>query len=212
MEKKKKKISRIITARLFIAVFIAFIVSSAVTYTVLYISCAEKANALLQYGSVSLSIDIKADTNTELFNSFGGLMAMTYAQEGEEAAAALLEGSNYSYVARMDGTIYLSGNPEFIGRNVKDIEYISSMIDTALIYMEQNSSPNSYEMTPTTVKTLDGKLDVYYLLTVSNPRQHYPIGTSSRGLRRCRSLCKRAGLHEPQCRAYRLQYRDKLRL
>ncbi len=167
MEKKTKKLSRIITIRLFIAVFIAFVVSSAVTYTVLYISCAEKANALLQYGSVSLSIDIKADTNTELFNGFGGFMATTYAQDGEEAAAALLEGSNYSYVAKMDGTIYLSGNADFIGKNVKDIEYISSMIDSALIYMEQNSSPISYEMTPTTVKTLDGKLDVYYLLTVS---------------------------------------------
>ena len=183
MEKKTKKLSRIITIRLFIAVFIAFVVSSAVTYTVLYISCAEKANALLQYGSVSLSIDIKADTNTELFNSFGGIIETTYAQEGEEAAAALLEGTNYSYVAKMDGTIYLSGNADFIGKNVKDIEYISSMIDFALIYMEQNSSPISYEMTPTTVKTLDGKLDVYYLLTVSRDipdsvilSAHFPEG------------------------------------
>ena len=113
---KKKKISQIITIRLFIAVFIAFIVSGLVTYAVLYYNCVDKAAELMQYTCTSLFLDIKADANTELFRACDAVMIQVYMQDGEEAAAKLLEGSDYSYVAKPDGTIYLSGNEAFIGK------------------------------------------------------------------------------------------------
>ena len=129
--KTKKKISRVITVRLFIAVFAAFLVSSAVTYNVLYSRCEEKAEELLTYSYTALVMDMKSSIEGELSNWYAEDINL-YASEGEEAFRELLEGTSYSYAARNDGTIYLSGNESFIGKNIRDIQYVSSMMDDLL--------------------------------------------------------------------------------
>ena len=83
--KSSKKISRIITIRLFIAVFIAFLVSSVVTYFVLYVFCKDKAYGLLQYSGTAIGLDIQSNINTELYNySLGAQLRQMYIDGGSE--------------------------------------------------------------------------------------------------------------------------------
>ncbi len=163
MEKKKKKISRIITVRLFIAVFAAFIISSAVTYNMLYSRCEEKADELLIFSYSGLVVDMKSSIEAELYNySFSSYLDL-YLTEGEDGFREILQGSNYSYVASKDGIIRISGNESFIGRNIRELQYVSGMLDDLFA---QNPSAGTFYVTPCPVRTLDGSTELYYVLMV----------------------------------------------
>ena len=168
--KKKKKLSHIITVRLFIAVFIAFLISSAVTYAVLCKYCADQAYELLLFNTSGLTSDFASETMQLMMESSTKQIAILYYDEGEEAAAEDLAGSNYTYFVRKDGTIFLSGNQDFIGKNVKDIEMIGNILDTMVKSLEADPENMGmiYQATPYPVKTIDGKMDVYYLVVGSN--------------------------------------------
>ena len=113
--KKKKKLSHIITVRLFIAVFIAFLISAAVTYAVLCKYCADQAYELLLFNTSGLTTDFAGETMQILMESSTKQLAVAYYEDGEKAAAETLAGTNYTYFVRKDGTIFLSGNQDFIG-------------------------------------------------------------------------------------------------
>ena len=164
MEKSKKKISRIITVRLFIAVFIAFIVSSAVTYAVLYIYCEQLAYDLLFFNTSGVSTDLEGETKKMIADSDAYMLADSYWKGGEKDAMDGLRGTNYTYFVRKDGTVFLSGNEAFIGRNVRDIETISSIMDYMIYTLENGGEESYYQSTAFPVKTLDGKHDVYYMV------------------------------------------------
>ncbi len=171
MEKNRsqKKISRIITIRLFIVVFIAFIVSSSVTYTVLYLNCDSRAHELLRNNSMSLVFDFNDELYNMMFNSYSSQMLKVMIEDGEDGIREMLKDSNYTYLARTDGTIYISGNEEFIGKNIKDIPLISDFLDETLSHVRSSAMKiSSFQMTPKPVRTLDEKLDVYYMLIITS--------------------------------------------
>ena len=169
MEKKTKKLSRIITIRLFIAVFIAFVVSSAVTYTILYVYCENQAYDLLYFNTSGLMTDLEGETKKQMADSTALAIADLYWKGSEETAKQDLQGTNYTYFVRKDGTIFLSGNEDFIGKNVRDIQFIDGIMNYMFASFEDGSAggDSAYQSTPFPVKTLDGKLDVYYMVVGS---------------------------------------------
>ena len=167
IKSKKTKISRIITIRLFIAVFIAFVVSTAVTYIVLHYNCEQSARDILKYNNWAFSYDIQNDAKQKLFQIMFQPALSDYVDEGEEAVKKQFEGSSYTYLAHRDGTIFISGNPEFLGQNVRDIEGVSGLIDS--LYQNPYAASDaeiSYDITFNEVKTLDGKEKCYYMVAV----------------------------------------------
>ena len=164
MKNGKRKISSVIAVRLFIAVFVAFLASSSLTYLLLYENCESSAKDMLKYNSITLSIDIEYSTEQQLYE-YGNETLQCYIDGDKESLSNFFDDMNYSYLANIDGTIIISGNKDFIGKNVRDIEFISSMLD----YLDSNVQPDSYygDITPKTVKTLDGKKELYYVVTVS---------------------------------------------
>lgn len=164
MKNGKRKISSVIAVRLFIAVFVAFLASSSLTYLLLYENCESSAKDMLKYNSITLSIDIECSTEQQLYE-YGNETLQCYIDGDKESLSNFFDDMNYSYLANIDGTIFISGNKDFIGKNVRDIEFISSMLD----YLDSNVQPDSYygDITPKTVKTLDGKMELYYVVTVS---------------------------------------------
>lgn len=163
---KKKKISGVITIRLFIAVFIAFIVSCTVTYVLLHYQSSKNAKEQLKYANTCMALDLTTTAGGYMFEDSVRLLSV-YENEGIEAAAQSLEGGNYTYFAKRDGTIFLSGNKEFIGKNVRDIEYVGATLDGLYDRGIPTDGTALYNMIPKMVKTLDGKLDVYYVVMVS---------------------------------------------
>lgn len=164
----KVKISHIIAMRLFIAVFSAFVFSSLVIYVMLYFYCKNRAYELLKNDSTVLVIDTYEGIKRSMADTEALPFAWKYWDEGEEAAQEAFEGKNYTYIVKRDGTIILSGNEEFLGKNIRDISLISGIIDQCF---KDYSDTISFQATPVTVKTLDGKKDVYYMVVV-NPE--YP--------------------------------------
>ena len=166
MGKKKQKLSRIITIRLFIAVFIAFIVSSTVTYGLLAYFALESAGRILYTAGSDIRVELMSKAQAPLINTTYDLLNK-YINEGEEAAYNSIAGGNYTYYTHADGTIFISGNEEFIGKNVRDIEGVSDLMDVVLNEIAAGNvlfeggmlSDISYNP----VKTLDGKMDVYYV-------------------------------------------------
>ena len=171
-KKKKKKLSRIITIRLLIAVLIALFVSVAVMYTILYMYCEMHAYELLQYNTSGLTTDLEAETQKIAMNATADEIATSYWKGGREAVMPYLQGSNYSYFVKRDGTIVFSDNENFEGKNVRDIQMIGGIIDGLFKAFDDDSDVSEvmYQVTPIPVKTLDGKLDVYYLVVAS--REH----------------------------------------
>ena len=120
---KKTKISRVITIRLFIAVFIAFVVSTAVIYGLLMFRCVERANTLLKYTDFNFITEFETSTVTQIYASCRNILDLQD-RGGIDVIKDYLKDSNYTYLAKRDGTIEISGNKEFIGKNVRDIPYI----------------------------------------------------------------------------------------
>ncbi len=129
MEKKKKKISRVITIKLFIAVFIAFIVSSAVTYALLYISCEKQAKDLLNFNSESLFFDLTTEVDASMYskdtNYYLGIYR-SFIEQGTEIY--LYEDENVCFT-HDDGTVFLAGNKSLEGKNIRDVKYVGYMIN-----------------------------------------------------------------------------------
>ena len=149
--------------------FIAFLVSSAVTYTVLYMNCVSRANELLRYDSLSAVYDLNSTINSSVFSNNGNTLIRTMYEEGEESVKESLKNTNYTYLARTDGTIYFSGNEKFIGKNIRDIQYISGILDDVTEKTINAAEPvTTFQMTPTSVKTLDGEIDVHYMLIMDS--------------------------------------------
>lgn len=167
-QKRKKKLSGVISVRLLIAVLIAFVASSGLTYVLLYRYCEALAHDMLIYCSQSLSFDLGTNTAATVAESGSVSLLDVYAEGGEEAVFEELEGSNYTYLVHEDGTIFVSGNEEFIGKNARDIPYVSDVID--MLFESMKNDPdmgNQYMMIPYPVETLDGKREIYYIVTVN---------------------------------------------
>ena len=162
---KKAKISRVITIRLFIAVFTAFVVSTAVIYGLLMFRCVERANTLLKYTDYSFINEFEMSTGAQIYESCRSILDLQD-MGGIDVIKDYLKDSNYTYLAKRDGTIEISGNKEFIGKNVRDIPYISQMLDRCINDVDNNEQYAGYIMTPKPVKTIDGKMEVYYMLAM----------------------------------------------
>ena len=163
MKSKKKKISGIISFRLIIAVFAAFVVTSLVTYSVLFQNCVKRANDLL-----SLACTLaKADMEEGIFYYLGEDVALKeledYLTQGEEAVADYLKDNEYTYFAHKDGTIFLAGDDAFLGKSIMDIQYAPAFIDD--LYDQLEEEPDFTE-SPVPVKTLDGKCDLTYFYAI----------------------------------------------
>ncbi len=169
MVRKKKKLSRIITIRLLLAVFITFFVSSAVIYCLLSVFAAESAMSLLSTASNDIYFEIK-EKSSEPLTDYVYESLFRFAEEGEAGALEQVKGTNYTYFINREGTILYSGNEEFIGRNARDIEGVSNLIDSCIADLEAGSyieNPSYTQISYKPVKTLDGKMEVYYIVGVN---------------------------------------------
>ncbi|MBR4341520.1 MAG: SpoIIE family protein phosphatase [Lachnospiraceae bacterium] len=166
MDTKKKKISSVIAVRLFIAVFTTFAVSSVVIYVLLNRQCDNQAKSLLKYNSVCTALDLRKSTVTTAYE-WTKYQLEAYESGDEEAISEYVAGTSYTYYAEKDGTIFISGNENFIGKNIRDIEYVSTLLDFYYgKYGDSNTEEVFSEMTPKPVKTLDGKMDLYYIVMI----------------------------------------------
>ena len=164
-ERKKKKISSIISIRLFVAVLVAFVISCLLTYFLLYIYCLGNARDLLQFSSMSMLVDVKSETEYGIAEmDFRQYPSIFFEEGGEEALEEFLAPTRYTYMVRQDGTIFRSGDESFLGKNVRDIEYVGENIDFIFTNWKDKGYERNTAMTPIPVKTLDGERDVYYLV------------------------------------------------
>ena len=164
---KKTKISRVITIRLFIAVFIAFVVSTAVIYGLLMFRCVERANTLLKYTDFNFINEFEMSTGANIYESCRNILDLQD-RGGIDVINDYFKNSNYTYLAKRDGTIEISGNKDFIGKNIRDIPLVSEMLDQMVNLVDNNEQYGNI-MTPKPVKTIDGKMEVYYIMAIKYP-------------------------------------------
>ena len=128
------------------------------TYAVLCRICEKEARKLLKFNNVSLMTDLTVSVWNKTYEA-GYTIFDAYRDGGEEAIKEMLEDSSYSYVIKRDGTILVSGEEEFLGMNANDIEGISDILK----HFSEGEEQDGAYVTPQPVKTIDGKLDVYYM-------------------------------------------------
>ena len=160
MKKSKRKISVIIANRLLISVFTAFVITSVVMFILVYHNCEKQACELLGNTTSMMMDDLRISTDNFLVEDVVTVELAMYITGGEEAVTDYLEDSEYSCFARRDGTIFLSGNEDLIGKNIRDMEYASVAID--FLY-EEDGVMNTFSNMSFPTKTLDGKTQVRYL-------------------------------------------------
>ncbi len=171
MKKQKKKISRVITVRLFISVLLAFVISSGVTYALLYRGCVQRAKELMYYSNKSIALDMERNITNVLAEYSTLPLLDTLVNGGDEAALETLQGSNYTYFIKEDGTIFISGNEAFIGRNVSEIPNLYNIASVFFRSMKENPDQGiTYVMSADPVKTLDGKQEAFYIVASDSAR------------------------------------------
>ena len=143
--------------------FAAFVITSLVTYNVLFHNCVIRANDLLSMACTLAKVDLEEG----IFYYLGEDVALKelddYLTQGEEAVADYLKDNEYSYFAKRDGTIFLAGDDAYLGKSIMDIQYAPDFIGD--LYDQLEEEPVFTE-TPVPVKTLDGKSDLTYFYAI----------------------------------------------
>lgn len=163
--KSSKKISRIITVRLFVAVFAAFLISSVLTYFLLLSVSEREAYDLVQQSTYDVSTDLMDKASEYIITEYSSLLT-EYDNDGADAFRQKLEydESRFSYITDNDGIILIAGIDEYIGRDIHDIEEVGNAVDDInKTGVDEGLSTVGY-ITSKPVTSLDGETQLYYLV------------------------------------------------
>ncbi|MGN0597541.1 MAG: SpoIIE family protein phosphatase [Ruminiclostridium sp.] len=163
--KSSKKISRIITVRLFVAVFAAFIISSLLTYFLLLSVSEREAYDLVQQSTYDVSCDLMDKATEYIVTEYSSLLA-EYHNDGADAFRQKLENdqSRFSYITDNDGIILIAGIDEYIGRDVHDIEEVGDAVDGIYKVGVTEGVSTVGNITSKPVTSLDGETQLYYIV------------------------------------------------
>lgn len=163
--KSSKKISRIITVRLFAAVFAAFLVSSVLTFFLLLSVSERDAYDLVQQSTYDVSSDLIDKSRTYIITEDMYLLSDYIAGTADDFREKLGElNSRFTYVTDKAGIVVISGTGEFIGRDMHEVEQVGDFIDNQAkegIIEDYGTSAN---MTTKPVICLDGETQLYYVV------------------------------------------------
>ena len=163
--KSSKKISRIITVRLFVAVFAAFLVSSVLTYFLLLSVSEREAYDLVQQSTYDVSTDLM-DKTTEYIMADYTRWLVEYESNGADAFRQKLEDdqSRFSYITDNDGIILIAGTDEYIGLDIHDIEEVGYCVDSIYEMGVAEGVTTVGNITSKPVTSLDGETQLYYVI------------------------------------------------
>lgn len=169
MEKPKKKLSRIITVKLLIAVFTAFVVSFVLTLVILYRSAVNKAYDLVKQNAIDVTEDIVEKTR-EYFFQVTSMLTDLNSLNLEVFRDNLVEQQiDTTYITDFNGNVIVAGFPEYEGRNVREMEGLPKMLDELNELWATGDYTTLVDMTDKPVLSLNGVSNLYYaIMTLPN--------------------------------------------
>ena len=163
--KSSKKISRIITVRLFVTVFAAFLVSSVLSYFVLSAVSERDAYDIVQQSTYDVSNDLMDNTTEYIMTDYTRFL-VEYDSIGADAFRKKLEDdqSRFTYVTDDDGIILIAGTDEYIGCDIHDIEEVGYCVDSIYEMGIAEGVTTVGNITSKPVTSLDGETQLYYVI------------------------------------------------
>ena len=160
--KKSRSISWVITLKLLIAVFAAFVVSCAFSFTILYTSARKSAYELVKQNAFDVSEEIYSKTG-EHYTQYSDIAQYYEDYENGDLNEKLREsGAPYVYLTDDNGTVTAAGSEEYIGRSLREIPEIDELIDAYYKFDRYSDEYSNGGMTQKPAIDLNGKTELYY--------------------------------------------------